>query len=801
MKIVSTNYLRSFVFGMLILLLSIPMSGGEISSDDKMLSSTVKDVSFVEAVKEISQRFNVFFTFDLELVEGITVDDAFRQIDDVENAVEYVLHKTELNYRIIDMRYVIIYKNDQEGINSLKEMSKHLDGLIHEGESAPHISKRNVRAVPKLAPTWNTKKIERIAFTVNGIVTDQEGEPLIGVNIQVKGSNKGVSTDFDGRFSIDEIDENSILVVSYIGYQTQEVQVSGKSELTIVMIPDSQLLDEIVVVGFGEQKRESVVASVSSVKGRDLRMPNRSLSNNLAGQFAGLIAVQRSGEPGYDNAEFWIRGVSSFAGGTSPLVLVDGVPRDMNDIEPDEIETFTLLKDASATSVYGSEGANGVILITSKRGRMQKATKSYRGEMSRLTPQRTPNYTDSYNYLSLFNEQLINDDEEPIFSEEVLERYRTGEDLDLYPNVNWWDFLLKDHTNNMRHTLNFRGGGEKFRYFVSGAYFGEDGLFKVHDKYNNNSDVDRYNLRSNVDIDVTNSTLLSVDLSGQYLIANRPRVATNTLLKNFSVTPPHLFPPIYSDGSHSNTVSLITNPYNQLVERGYRKEWRASIQSKVQIRQNLDFLTDGLRFRGVISYDANSNYTMTRNKVPATFFAEGRDTSGNLILNQVQNETPFQNPSTSNTGNKNVYLETSFDYNKAFGKHIVGGMALYYQKERQLHNDALAFRKQAGVGRVTYSFDDRYIIEGNFSVTGSEQFAEGHRFGFFPAIGLGWNLTNEPFFPKDWVENISSLKFRVSVGRTGNDETGGARFLYRPTFNTSEGYFLGIGSNGPNNGV
>src|SRR5690625_2126798 len=346
------------------------------------------------------------------------------------------------------MRYVIIYKNDQEGMNSLKEMSKHLDGLIHEGERGIPISaKRDIRTVPRLPMSLRSKMIDRIAFTVNGIVTDQEGEPLIGVNIQVKGSNKGVSTDFDGRFSIDEIDENSILVVSYIGYQTQEVQVSGKSELTIVMIPDSQLLDEIVVVGFGEQKRESVVASVSSVKGRDLRMPNRSLSNNLAGQFAGLIAVQRSGEPGYDNAEFWIRGVSSFAGGTSPLVLVDGVPRDMNDIEPDEIETFTLLKDAAATSVYGSEGANGVVLITSKRGREQKTTISYRGEASRITPTRVPQFANSYDFLSLYNDRLINDGESPVYSEEELMMFKTGEDPDLYPSVDWYSETFKNHTS------------------------------------------------------------------------------------------------------------------------------------------------------------------------------------------------------------------------------------------------------------------------------------------------------------------------------------------------------------------
>src|SRR5690625_1897282 len=239
-----TSCFKFLYCGILLLFLGFPAQG-YIYSDMRIENPASRDVSFVDAVKEISQRFNVFFTFDLELVEGITVDDAFRRMDDVENAVEYVLHKTELNYRIIDMRYVIIYKNDQEGINSLKEMSKHLDGLIHEGERGIPISaKRDIRTVPRLPMSLRSKMIDRIAFTVNGTVTDQDGEPLIGVNIQVKGSNKGTSTDFDGRFTLEDIDENAVLVISYVGYQTQEVSVAGKSDLEIVMTSYSQLRSE-----------------------------------------------------------------------------------------------------------------------------------------------------------------------------------------------------------------------------------------------------------------------------------------------------------------------------------------------------------------------------------------------------------------------------------------------------------------------------------------------------------------------------------------------------------------------------
>lgn len=639
---------------------------------------------------------------------------------------------------------------------------------------------------------------------VTGKVTDEEGNPLLGVTVVRKENTQiGTTTDANGVYALLNLPDNATLIYRYVGYLEQEIAVGNQTSIDVTLVLDQAGLEEVVVVGFGQQKKESVVASVSSIKGEQLRMPNRSLSNNLAGQLPGLIAVQRSGEPGYDNAEFWIRGVSSFAGGTTPLVLVDGVPRDMNDIEPDEIESFTLLKDAAATSVYGSEGANGVILITSKRGRVQKTTISYRAEASRLTPTRVPQFVGSYDYLSLYNEARRNDGLAEEFTAEDLEKYRSGIDPDLYPDVNWWDALMRDHTFNTRHTLNFRGGGERARYFVSGAYFGESGLYNVHNDYDNNAGVNRYNLRSNVDIDITSTTLLRVDLSGQYLKVNRSPATTESLFTGIYSSPPHIIPVIYSDGtlSYNSSAVISKNPYNDLVESGYRKEWRAGIQSKVELNQKLDFWLQGLQVRGAVSFDANSIYNTSRLRTPGEFFATGRDSEGNLLFNQMVNATPFGNPTTSSSGNKNIYMEGAINYDQSFDRHTVGGMFLYYQKERQLTSDALAFRKQAWIGRATYNFDQRYILEGNFSVTGSEQFADGYRYGFFPAVGFAWNVTNETYYPEGLKRVLSELKFRVSVGQTGNDNTGSARFLYRPTFGTSTGYDLGIGSTGSLNSV
>lgn len=652
--------------------------------------------------------------------------------------------------------------------------------------------------------------IQKIDIEVRGSVKDSTDKlPMPGVTIFVKDKPSiGTTSDLNGKYILN-VPDGSTLVFSSIGYRKQEVIVNGRNVIDIFLVPDKSDLNEVVVVGFGKQKKESVVSSITTVKGTQLRFPTRSLSNNLAGQIAGLIAIQRSGEPGYDNSEFFIRGISSFSGGTNPLILVDGIPRAMNDIEPDEIETFTLLKDAAATAVYGAEGANGVIIITSKRGTAQKTKISYRGEYSNLTPTRLPEFLGAVDYMRLYNESLKNEDKSPVFSDELIGKYVSGEDPDLYPDVQWLD-LLRDHTYNTRHTLNFRGGGDIARFFVSGAYFKESGIFKNNPlaRYNNNIGLQRYNLRSNVDLNITKSTLLKVDLSGQYLQTNYPGVGTSTIFSNMTLAPPYLFPMVFSDGTiagHPRNSNTRINPYNLLMESGYSKEWRSTIQSRVDLEQKLDFLTSGLSVRAVASYDATMNYFSSRLRTPFQYIATGRDANGKLTYRQngVAGSPDFGEPSESSNSQKNIYLEASVNYNRIFAeKHTVGGMLLAYQKETQTQAEALAFRKQAYVGRLTYNYASRYSVEGNFGITGSENFADGYRFGIFPAIGLAWYPSNEAFYPQSLKNVISSFKVRASMGRTGNDNTGGARFLYRATFNkAATGYNFGIGGTGGLNGL
>ena len=647
---------------------------------------------------------------------------------------------------------------------------------------------------------------------INGIVLDAQGNVLPGVSVLVKGTQKGTSTLADGRFSIDAA-KGDVLEFSFVGYKSNSITIESSKDLTVVMEIAATVGDEVVVVGYGTQKKASVVSAISTVKGEELRMSTRSLSNNLAGQVAGLIAIKRSGEPGYDNSEFWIRGISTFAGGSTPLVLVDGVPRSINDIEPDEIETFSILKDAAATAVYGAEGANGVVLVTSKRGKIGKPVISFRTEHSISTPTRLPEFVSSAEYLKLYNEALSNDGQAPIFSDDLIDKYKNIVDPDLYPNTNWIKEMLRDKTENHRYTLNVRGGSERAKFFVSGSYYSENGIFKddpTH-RYENNIGLERFNLRSNIDLEVSKTTKVGVDLSGQYLMTNYPGTGTDNIFRQMLISPSYVFPAVYSDGTLSTYEkerdANMRNPYNLLMNSGYAKEWRSSIQSTVKLDQNLKIITRGLTYRAMVSYDYNGFFSSRRNYNPSRYFAKGRDTDGKLIFSRTYAGTPdLSDPTTGNSAQKNIYLENSLNYNRNFDKHVVGGMILYMQKETQDYNNALAYRKQGMVGRATYSYDDKYFVEGNFGYTGSETFSKGYRFGFFPAVGLGYLVSNEAFYPENLKNIISTLKLRASVGRTGNDKTGAERFLYRPTFGFGsatfqQGITSGGGANGYGNGV
>ncbi|MCH5597440.1 SusC/RagA family TonB-linked outer membrane protein [Niabella ginsengisoli] len=545
--------------------------------------------------------------------------------------------------------------------------------------------------------------------------------------------------------------------------------------------------------------------------GEDLRFGGRNLSNNLQGQVSGIISFQRSGEPGYDNATFWIRGVSTYNGVQNPLILVDGVPRTFNDIDPNEIETFSVLKDAAATAVFGAEGANGVILVTTKRGKSQKTRITYRGEASTLTPFRMPEFVGAPEFMELYNETRRNEGLTDFFTQGRIDSTRQQLDPDLYPDVNWLGALIKNRTSNTRHNLSFRGGTENARYFVSTAYYSESGIFQNNSlsQYSSNINLKRYNLRSNVDLNVTNTTLLRIDLSGQYLTTNYPGSGTDDIFNVSSFAPPYLYPMFYSDGksaSHPVPSANRSNPYNLLNNSGYTNEYRTALQSYIGLEQKLDAFTKGLRAKVGVSYDFSGTFTARTGKSVSTYFATGRDpATGAIVYNKTANGTgELTDGGTSFSTNRNIYMEGSINYARLFSnKHDVTAMGLVYRKESVLQQAGISlvtrlpYRKMAYVGRFTYAYDRRYSAEINVGITGSEQFVKGNRYGTFPAAGLAWIVSNEPYYPQQLKDVLSNFKLRASVGLTGNDATGAARFLYRGGFISGTGFSLGYNSGGP----
>lgn len=607
-------------------------------------------------------------------VNNKSVKDVFKQIENNSEFIIFYMDNTvDLNRKVnLDVK-------DQSVEAILNSIFRNTDNVFTIKDRQIIITKRETFPQPAEVNQQGTK--------VTGVITDTKGESIIGASVVEKGTTNGTTTDIDGRYELDLSGKNAVLSISYLGYATQEIRVDGRRNINIQLYEDSKALEEVVVVGYGQQKKSSVVSAINTVSTKELRLPTRNLTNNLAGQLSGLIAVQRSGEPGYDNSDFWIRGVSSFSGGTSPLVLVDGVPRQMQDVEPDEIETFSLLKDAAATAVYGAEGANGVILITTKRGQIAKARISVRAETSVSQATRLPKYASSYEYLKAYNEALNNVGSPSVYDDETLAKYRDGVDPMLYPNVDWYD-LLKDLTTNSRITINARGGTERAKYFVSGAFYTESGLFKSNttDDYNSNIGVKRFNLRSNIDLNITKTTVVSVDLSGQYLNTNYPGVGTQDLFTKMSTVPSHLFPMIYEDGTiagHPDPSSNKVNPYNLLNNSGYSKEWRTRIQSKVGLVQKLDFITKGLSYKASVAFDANMLYSMKRSKSVSQYFATGRDENGNLIFEEkVSGSNTLGGAEPKNSGDKTIYFENSLNYAQVFNDiHNVNAMVLYMQKD------------------------------------------------------------------------------------------------------------------------
>ena len=637
--------------------------------------------------------------------------------------------------------------------------------------------------------TVNVPDQARGSIQISGTVMDKEKFPLPGVNIVVEGQNAatGVVTDIDGHFYMKVPSEESAIIISYVGFKSQRIVVGNNINFNVVLEEDVETLDEVVVTGYGSQKRMSVIGSVETLEPARLQTGStRSLSNNLAGQLAGVIAVQRSGEPGYDSSNFWIRGIASFSGNQNPLVLVDGIERDLNNIDPAEIESFSVLKDASASAMYGVRGANGVIVINTKRGKIGAPQVNFRVEHSITEPTKLPEFIGAADYMQLLND-LADPSRRP-FTDEQIYRTRIGYDRDLYPDVDWMDAITKDYAYSTRANIDVSGGSDFLRYSLVGSYFGEKGIMETDQDlpYDTGTKLTRYNLRANVDLDVTKTTTLRVNVGGYLQTLRKQNYSTEQAFEQAFMTPPHVHPIRYSDGA----IPVVTNrenPWANVTQRGYETETQSQIQSLFAVEQNLKMLTPGLKAKITFSFDRWNKSTMERDMQP-TFYnvATGRDVEGNLLHTILSyGDEALGHSSGGEYGNTRVYFEGTLTYNRTFGgKHDVDALFLYNQ---QSYDDGgiQPYRKQGIAGRLSYTFDRRYIGEFNFGYNGSENFAKGQRFGFFPSIALGWLISEEPFMER-FRGTLSKLKIRGSIGKVGNDNIGGnRRFAYITTLNTN----------------
>jgi TonB-linked SusC/RagA family outer membrane protein len=627
-------------------------------------------------------------------------------------------------------------------------------------------------------------------ITIRGNITDIQGESLIGVAVQIEGTIAGVVTDIDGNYVLSDVPSNATLQITYVGMVTQTISVNGRTIINVVMQEDATMLEEVTVtVAFGAQRRPSVIGAVSTLPVGELRSSIGTLSTGLAGQLAGVVAMQRTGEPGA-GADFWIRGISSFGSHNRPLMLVDGIERNIDLVDVEDIASLSILKDATATALYGVRGANGIILITTKRGTDSPARVSARVEYGTNSPTRMPKMANAGQWIRFFNDISTDATGRLGITPEQEAMYLSGADPDLYPNVDWMRTIFKNMSNTVRANVNVAGGNPKVRYYVGGSFYSEGGILNIADtrRYDASMVYQRFNFRTNIDINITPATELGLSISTQYDTKNRPGSSLANIYAATILTTPVSAPPIFSDGTLARPANG-SNPYFMLNNTGYSQDFNNNAQSLMSLTQDLsNFVIPGLRANVKFSWDAYNGSILHRRIAPSAYYATGRDEEGNLQFQRTGNEgSDYMTLERENMGYRTINFESSLIYDRVFsGVHRVNGLFLFNMRERtenfpQNYIAAFPFRNIGIAGRVTYSFDDRYFVEFNFGYNGSENFSPRNRFGFFPSYAVGYMVSNEKFW--DPVRHVvNEFRLKASTGQIGNDQIGGDR---RFAFNTT----------------
>ena len=626
-----------------------------------------------------------------------------------------------------------------------------------------------------------TKKVN-----VSGIVKDETGETLIGTTVYIKDQpGLGVTTDIDGKFKI-SVDSYKTLVFSFIGYEAQEYLIKDADIVLDVIMKESatSVLDEVVVTAAGTRQKVSVTGAITSVNVNELKTPVSSISNALGGVVPGVMTMQQSGQPGANNAEFWIRGISTFGASSSALVMVDGFERNLNELNIEDIESFTVLKDASATAIYGSRGANGVILITTKRGTEGKVEVNAKAEYTWTTRTITPKFADGLTYATMANEARTTRNLKPIYTDTDLMMMREQLDPDIYPNVDWSKLLLKEGAPTYRASASIKGGGATAKYYLSGSYLNEGGMYhvdKTMTEYNTNANYERYNYRLNMDLNVTSTTKIHVGIGGALEKTNHAGASSDYIWNSLFGYNPITIPVMYSNGyapviqsEIGERMENLYSPWIVSTQTGYAEVWKNSINSNISLEQDLSFITEGLKFVGRFGYDTFNENWIQRRKNPEMWRAERqRDTDGKLVFKRLVPERLLEQFSSA-SGERKDFLEADLSYTRKIGQHTVGSILKYTQDNFVNTSnigsnvmEGIARRHQGLAGNAYYRYKNRYFADFNFGYNGSENFAKGHQFGFFPAFSAAWNIAEESFLKdSNWFD---MLKLRFSYGKVGTD--------------------------------
>ncbi|WP_370861858.1 TonB-dependent receptor [Parabacteroides faecis] len=793
----------------------------------KWMIKKIKILFFVNLFLTISLNLDAASVSNYAQIKQFTFHFEKKTIQDVFNYIEQNSEFVFLFYeKVLDTNRKVNVSVKDESIESvLNKLLKDTSVTYDIKDRQVVLKKKEEKSLPVPASTPQQQK------SVTGKVVDETGEPLPGVAIVVEGSPRGVTTDIDGTFSID-VKSSDKLIFSYLGMEPQTIPVASKKELIVTLKAKVDELEEVTVVAFAKQKKESVIASVSTVKPSDLKVPSSNLTNAFSGRIAGMISYQRTGEPGEDNSDFFIRGVTTFGTGKSnPLILIDGVEmttEDLARLTTDDIASFSIMKDANATALYGARGANGVILVSTKEGKEGKVSISVRAEGSFSSPTEQVGIADPVTYMRMHNEAVRTRDPLAALPYSTSKIVNTEKGLNplQYPAIDWRDMLFNNHTFNQRYNMSISGGGKIARYYVAAAYNKDNGIIQMdkRNNFNNNISINKYILRSNINIDLTKSTEIIVRLHGAFDDYSGPLDGGSSLYEKALNASPVLFQPYYpADEANKYTSHILfgnygegnySNPYADMV-KGYQEYSRSTMLAQFEAKQKLDFITEGLSARALFNVNRYSKLGNSNSYKPFYYSYSANPDSPDLYKLTALNPDGGTEYLEFATGAREVtstlYFEGALAYQREFNdKHNVSGMLVYTMRDYVDSNAetlqlALPHRNIGLAGRFTYGYDSRYFVEGNFGYNGSERFAKNERFGFFPSIGLGWIVSNESFM-KPYSKWLSKLKLKATYGLVGNDQIGENkdRFFYLSQVNANDsgkGFTFGEYFNYTRNGV